>query len=81
MLNKSWLSSYLGILFISIILFITIANGTFISIVNPGYSINVKAVSNKNNISNITNNTLSVQAYDKLKNCATDQHTPTNGIT
>ncbi|HEY6534580.1 MAG TPA: multicopper oxidase domain-containing protein [Candidatus Nitrosocosmicus sp.] len=81
-LIRLWLSNHLGILFISLILCISLATyGTFISIVNPGYSTNINTISNKNNISNITNSTLSVQQYDKLKNCATDQHTPTNGIT
>ena len=44
------------------------------------YSISNDIVSNKSNT--ITSNSmLSVQSYDKLKNCATDQHTPTTGIT
>ena len=58
----------------------------FLSI-RPSYSIDSLTTSNKNS-SNINSNSsnnkissISVQSYDKLKNCAADQHTPTNPTT
>ena len=65
------------------IISIVLASGAFVSVVNPGYSISNTTLSNENNLFNNANKTshISVQDYDKLKNCAADQHTPTNGIT
>src|SRR6185437_494714 len=69
----------IGIIITVISIALTIAS--FVSVVQPGYSISNKIISNSSNAANNINRTLLVQAYDKLKNCAPDQHTPTNGIT
>ena len=66
---------------IAVVSIIALTAGAFVSIVNPGYSIGNITLSNKNDTGNSINKTLSVQSYDKLKNCAADQHTPTNAIT
>ena len=63
------------------IMVIALTSGVFVSTVNRSYSISNIISSNKSNTVNSTNSTISVQAYDKLKNCALDQHTPTNPTT
>ena len=64
---------------------IILTNILSLSIVRPSYSIDNFTLTNRNNSnSNSSNNKISpisVQSYDKLKNCAADQHTPTNAIT
>ncbi|MGN6559868.1 MAG: multicopper oxidase domain-containing protein [Candidatus Nitrosocosmicus sp.] len=58
----------------------------FSSLITSSYSIDVfNTPSNSSTINGNNSNTrttqISVQDYDKLKNCTQDQHTPTNGIT
>ena len=84
MSNLNGFNPFNGIIGIGIIITvisIALTTGTFVSLVHHGYSISNNRISNKSNLVNSTNSTISVQDYDKLKNCATDEHTPTNGIT
>ena len=67
------------------LLCLALTGGAFLSIVQqPGYSVGRTISSNgdgRASNSNVSTPPISVQSYDKLKNCAVDQRTPTNGIT
>ncbi len=67
------------------LLCLALTGGAFLSIVQqPGYSVGRTISSNGDGSasnSNVSTPPISVQSYDKLKNCAVDQRTPTNGIT
>ncbi|MDQ6723779.1 MAG: multicopper oxidase domain-containing protein [Thermoproteota archaeon] len=59
---------------------IVLSSGALLSTVRPIYSIDNLTSANRNNSNDNSNKTsISVQNYDNLKSCATDQHTPTNG--
>jgi manganese oxidase len=84
--SKSITNMCITITIVSIILISMLS----LSIVKPSYSVdslistngnNSNSNSNSNSSSNNKTSPISVQSYDKMKNCAADQHTPTNGIT
>jgi manganese oxidase len=71
-------------IFIAIALvFIILSGESFHSMIRSSYSINssMPSIGDKSNSSNNKLSLITVQSYDKLKNCAVDQHTPTNAIT
>ena len=77
-------NSIIVIWVVALLLCLALTGGAFLSIVQPGYSVGRTISSNGDGSasnSNVSTPPISVQSYDKLKNCAVDQRTPTNGIT
>ena len=78
-------NSIIVIWVVALLLCLALTGGAFLSIVQqPGYSVGRTISSNgdgRASNSNVSTPPISVQSYDKLKNCAVDQRTPTNGIT
>ena len=72
------------VIWVVALLCLALTGGAFLSIVQqPGYSVGRPISSNGDGSASNSNMStpISVQSYDKLKNCAVDQRTPTNGIT
>ena len=73
------------VIWVVALLCLALTGGAFLSIVQqPGYSVGRTISSDGDGSasnSNVSTPPISVQSYDKLKNCAVDQRTPTNGIT
>ena len=73
------------VIWVVALLCLALTGGAFLSIVQqPGYSVGRTISSNGDGSasnSNVSTPPISVQSYDKLKNCAVDQRNPTNGIT
>src|SRR5256714_13665952 len=85
MLQKNNKSLYsMTVIGVIALLCLALTGGAFLSIVQqPGYSVSRTISSNGDGSASNSNMStpISVQSYDKLKNCAVDQRTPTNGIT
>ena len=72
------------VIWVVALLCLALTGGAFLSIVQqPSYSVGRPISSNGDGSASNSNKgtPISVQSYDKLKNCAVDQRTPTNGIT
>ena len=71
------------VIWVVALLCIALTGGVLLSIVQPGYSVGRMISSNGDGSASNSNRStpISVQSYDKLKNCAVDQRTPTNAIT
>jgi manganese oxidase len=72
------------VIWVVALLCLALTGGAFLSIVQqPGYSVGRPISPNGDGSASNSNmgTPISVQSYDKLKNCAIDQRTPTNGIT
>ena len=72
------------VIWVVALLCLALTGGAFLSIVQqPGYSVGRPISPNGDGSASNSNmgTPISVQSYDKLKDCAVDQRTPTNGIT
>jgi manganese oxidase len=80
--NKS-LFNNMTVIWVVALLCIALTGGALLSIVQPGYAVDRMISSNGDGSASNSNRStpISVQSYDKLKNCAVDQRTPTNAIT